>query len=171
MWRYTVLKVGRRIQWTPCICHSASTVILFYLRTPYPSCEYITVNSTSLVDVPHVEVRYIAQKNISGFISSWSGLKHIYGGSDGKESACRVGDPGLIPVLGRSPWRREWLSTPVFLPGEFHRQQKPGWLQSTGSQRLGHDWATNTCFHFKHTCTQTYVMPSSHLMKLIRNPY
>ena len=25
------------------------------------------------------------------------------GGSDGKESACKVGDPGLIPGLGRSP--------------------------------------------------------------------
>ena len=24
-------------------------------------------------------------------------------GSDGKESACNVGDPGLIPGLGRSP--------------------------------------------------------------------
>ena len=26
-----------------------------------------------------------------------------YGGSDGKESACNTGDPGLIPGLGRSP--------------------------------------------------------------------
>ena len=25
------------------------------------------------------------------------------GGSDGKESACNVGDPGLIPGVGRSP--------------------------------------------------------------------
>ena len=25
------------------------------------------------------------------------------GGSDGKESACNVGDPGSIPRLGRSP--------------------------------------------------------------------
>ena len=27
----------------------------------------------------------------------------IYGGSDGKESACNAGDPGFIPGLGRSP--------------------------------------------------------------------
>ena len=27
------------------------------------------------------------------------------GGSDGKESACNAGDPGLIPRLGRSPGR------------------------------------------------------------------
>ena len=38
------------------------------------------------------------------------------GGSDGKESACNAGDPGSIP------WRRERLLTPVFLPGESHRQ-------------------------------------------------
>ena len=42
------------------------------------------------------------------------------GGSDGKESACNAGDPDLIPGLGRFPWRRERLPTPVFWPGEFH---------------------------------------------------
>ena len=41
-------------------------------------------------------------------------------GSDGKESACNAGDPGSIPGSERSPWRREWQCTPVFLPGEFH---------------------------------------------------
>ena len=25
--------------------------------------------------------------------------------------------------IGKSPWRREWLPTPVFLPGEFHEQR------------------------------------------------
>jgi len=39
-------------------------------------------------------------------------------GSTGKESACSV-DQGLIPGLGRFPWRREKLPTPVFWPGEF----------------------------------------------------
>ena len=39
-------------------------------------------------------------------------------GSDGKESACNVGDLGLIPGAGRFPWRRDWQPTPVFLPGE-----------------------------------------------------
>ena len=27
----------------------------------------------------------------------------LFGGSDSKESACNVGDPGLIPGSGRSP--------------------------------------------------------------------
>ena len=29
------------------------------------------------------------------------------GSSDGKESACNAGDLGLIPGLGRLPWRRK----------------------------------------------------------------
>ena len=41
-------------------------------------------------------------------------------GSDGKESACNVGDLGLIPGLGRSPGEEYWLPPPVFWPGEFH---------------------------------------------------
>ena len=35
--------------------------------------------------------------------------------SVGKESTYNAGDAGLIPGLGRSPWRRDWLPTPVFL--------------------------------------------------------
>ena len=45
------------------------------------------------------------------------------GGSDGKESTCNAGDLGLIIGSGRFPWRREWLPTPVFLPGEFQGQR------------------------------------------------
>ena len=45
------------------------------------------------------------------------------GGSDGKESACNAGDLGSIPGLGRFPWRKERLPTPVFLPREFHGQR------------------------------------------------
>ena len=33
----------------------------------------------------------------------YKGMLCIPGGSDGKESACSVGDLGLIPGLGRSP--------------------------------------------------------------------
>ena len=41
------------------------------------------------------------------------------GDSDGKESAHKAGDPGLIPGL-RSPLEKGMKPTPVFLPGEFH---------------------------------------------------
>ena len=32
------------------------------------------------------------------------------------------GDPGSIPVSGRSPWSRKWQPIPVFLPGKSHGQ-------------------------------------------------
>ena len=37
--------------------------------------------------------------NITHLWSLWV----FHGGSDGKESACNAGDPGLIPELGGSP--------------------------------------------------------------------
>ena len=40
-------------------------------------------------------------------------------GSDGKEFACNVEDPGSIPGLGR----REWQPTPVVLSRESHGQR------------------------------------------------
>ena len=51
-----------------------------------------------------------------------------------KVSAYNVGDPSLIPGLGRFPWTGKWQPTPVLLPGKSH-----GWrsLQSMGSQRVG----------------------------------
>jgi len=54
------------------------------------------------------------------------------GGSVSKESACIAEDLGLIPRLGRSPWRRTWQPTPVFLPREFPWTEEPGGLQSMG---------------------------------------
>ena len=46
-------------------------------------------------------------------------------GSAGKESACNAGDLGSIPGVGKIPWRRERLPTPVFWPGEFHGLYNP----------------------------------------------
>ena len=60
------------------------------------------------------------------------------GGSDGKESTCNAEDPSLSPEL--SPWRRKWLPTPVFLPGEFHGWR--GWHHRLNGhefeQTIGH---------------------------------
>ena len=32
----------------------------------------------------------------------------------------QCGSPGFDPWVGKISWRREWLPTPIFLPGEFH---------------------------------------------------
>ena len=52
------------------------------------------------------------------------------------------------PWIGKIPWIREWQPNPVFLPGESPWTEEPGGLQSIGSQRVRHKWATNT-FTFK----------------------
>ena len=62
----------------------------------------------------------------------------IPGGSEGKASACDVGDPGSIPGSGRSPGERMATHSSILawrIPGT----EEPGGLQSTGSQRVGHD--------------------------------
>ena len=65
------------------------------------------------------------------------------GRSDGKESACNAGDLGLIPGLGRSPGEGNGNHSSI-LAWRIPRTEEPGRLQSMGSQRVGHDWATNT---------------------------
>ena len=65
------------------------------------------------------------------------------GGSDGKEFACNAGDLGLIPGSGIS--LEKGMATHSGIPAwRIPRTKEPGVLQSMGSQRVGHDWATNT---------------------------
>ena len=45
-------------------------------------------------------------------------------------------------LIGKIPWRRAWQPTSVFLSGESQWTEKPGELQSVGSQRVRHDWVT-----------------------------
>ena len=52
-------------------------------------------------------------------------IQDFPGGSTGKESTCNVGDLGLDPWVGKIPWRRERLPTPVFRPGESHGLYSP----------------------------------------------
>ena len=60
------------------------------------------------------------------------------GGSDAKESACNVGDPGSIPGWGKSPG--EGNGNPLhILAWEILWTEKPGGLQSMEWQRVGHN--------------------------------
>ena len=43
----------------------------------------------------------------------------------------------LNPWDGKILWNRKWQTTPVFLPAKFYVQERV-----VGSQRDGHDWAT-----------------------------
>ena len=72
------------------------------------------------------------------FITSFSSVAVSPGGSDGKESACNVGDLGLIPGLGRSCGEAMAVHSSTFA-WNIPWMEEPGRLQSVGSQRVGHD--------------------------------
>ena len=55
-----------------------------------------------------------------------------------KNPCLQCGRPGFDPWVGKTPWRREQLPTPVFWPREIHG------LNSPWSRRVRHDWATFT---------------------------
>ena len=58
----------------------------------------------------------------------------------GKESTCQYRRHRFNPWVRKIPWTRKWQPSPVFLPG--NPMDRETWqLQSTGSQRVGHDWA------------------------------
>ena len=80
------------------------------------------------------------------------------GSTSGKEPSCqgrRCKRHGFNPWLRKIPWRRAWQPTPVFLPGESHRQRSlegcspqslPG---QTQLKRLSTD--TQICLCVSHT--------------------
>ena len=63
---------------------------------------------------------------------------------NGKESSCQCRRQRRLkfnPWVGKIPWKRKWQHTAVFLPGKS-MDKEPGGLQSTGSQRVRHNLAT-----------------------------
>ena len=55
-----------------------------------------------------------------------------------------AGDLGLIPGLGWPPLEKEMATHSSTLAWKIPWTEEPGRLQSTGSQRVGHDWAIFT---------------------------
>ena len=73
----------------------------------------------------------------SGFAGS-SSSSGFPGGSDSKESACNVGDLGLITGLGRSLEKRMATHSSI-LAWKISWTEESGGLQSLGLQRVRHD--------------------------------
>ena len=83
-------------------------------------------------------VYFLAYSRITWWFPCWLSWERIL---------LQCGRPGLNPWVGKIPWRRERLPTPVFWPGEFHGMYSP-W------GRKEHDWAT---FTFRITWHQILV--------------
>ena len=67
------------------------------------------------------------------FVHLWQGLFHLTWWLSGRESACQCRRREFDLWVGKIPWRRKWLLTPVFLPGKSHRQRS-----LEGSSTWGH---------------------------------
>ena len=96
------------------------------------------------------------------------------GGSDDKESTCNAADEALNSRFGRS--LGEGKGNPLQYSCLDNPTEEPGRPQSMGSQRVGHNWATNTSL--KNTLAEKcenwpvnkYVVPSCDLSDLWQFP-
>ena len=91
--------------------------ILYGMQVPLPGAIFHLPLPTT-VDIPHSETCPILflppimflYPTVSGLFLIRQELTKVInwapGGSDGRESACNAGDPGLIPGSGRSPGER-----------------------------------------------------------------
>ena len=88
--------------------------------------------------------------NCGKFIKRWElqitlPVSDFPGGSDSKASVYDAGDLGSIPGLGRS-LEKEMAIHSSTIAWKIPWTEEPGRLQSMGSPRAGHDWATSlTC--------------------------
>jgi len=83
---------------------------------------------------------------------------HYPGGSDGRASAWNAGDPGLIR-------QRKWVFTPV-IPWRIPWTEESGGLQSMESQRIRHNWATNT--HIQNIHEELTQQQQQNQLKMVR---
>ena len=78
--------------------------------------------------------------------------------------------PGFDPQVKKIPWRREWLLTRVFLPGEFHGQRNLVGYSPWGCKELDTiEWltllqwvntesgSTNSPTHQAYSCLRTFA--------------
>ena len=90
-------------------------------------------------------------KNDYKLLSSFIILIGFPGDSDGKESACNAGDLGFDPYVEKIPWRREWLTTLVFLPGKSQGQRSLQVYCSWDCKELDMtEWVTLSLFIIVH---------------------
>ena len=68
-------------------------------------------------DWSHSEIYLITVQVIEGFPYT-TGFPGGLVAKNPPANAGNGGDMGSIPGSGRSPWRKKWQLTPVFLPGE-----------------------------------------------------
>ena len=95
-------------------------------------------------------------------IASFLEIKHAFpGGSDGK------GRTGFDPWVWKIPLEKGMATHSSIVAWRTPRTEEPGELQSMGSQRVWHNWATNRHAHFSTICCDFSWFP----LRLLLNSY
>ena len=91
-------------------------------------------------------------RKLSYFFKKSKSSMGFPGGTDGKKIYLQRGRPEFDPWVRKVPWRRGWLPTPVFLPGESQGQKS-----LAGYSPWGHKVMDTT---ERHTHTHTHLVIS-----------
>ena len=98
-------------QWWYCLTISSSVALfsicfyIYYMNLP------ICLHSSQPYFVLWICFNWGYFRNVRASLGAW------------KRICLQYRRPGLSPWVRKIPWRREWLPTLVFLPGEFHGQR------------------------------------------------
>ena len=90
------------------------------------------------LEAPHLDCHWLPK----GFDSIFCSPETSPGGSGSKVLACNAGDPEFDPWVRGSPG--EGNGNPPQYSCLQNPTEEPGRLQSMGSQRVGHNWASYT---------------------------
>ena len=85
-------------------------------------------------------LRYMAP-SVNKFVMEQS-LRGLSWWLSGKESTWQCRRCEFNPWVRKSPWRKNWQPTPVFLPGKSHGQRYLAGYSPWGCKRIGHGLAT-----------------------------
>ena len=88
----------------------------------------------------HTRVHAYMPMHVCGHGSLEVGRRHS-GKLSGKESACQCRRHEFSPWVGKIPWRKKWLPTPVFLPGESHGQRSLEDYSPWDCKRVKHNFS------------------------------
>ena len=120
---------------------SISELVLLYMLTSsiiQVRLDYTQATNTS---------RSLICLSIYTYVCAYMGFP---GGASGEESACQPWTHkrcGFDPWVRKTPWRRAWKPTPVFLPGESPWTEAHGGLQSIESHWVRYDWSKFVCVY------------------------
>ena len=95
----------------------------------------------------------------SKIFTKWLPYSGFFGGSDGKESAFNVGDPGSIPRLGRSPGERSGKSLQYSgLENSMDRRAWQATVHGVAKSRTHHILGAKIHIHSMAICVEEQNM-------------